>query len=1249
MDRIRYVLDLQVAQSESRYGGIGRSSLDFARAIAKEAGERELWVVLNGLMPDSVESIRASFDGLIPQEHITVFSAPGPVSFNSEANDWRIRAAERLREAFIAGLKPDLVYIPSLIEGYNDNVVTSINSFSSSAPVVVSLHDLIPLLRPDVYLCDPRVKAWYLRKLQALKAADLLLAASESSRCDAVDYLNIPVDKVIAIRQGIDARFRPVALALLEKTAIFQRYQITGPFILCSGAMEPGNICEDFVRGFSLLPPEIRAAYQLVILGKSDTGQRRAFEDHLRKLGLRSDKVLFADCTAHDELASLYSLCSLFVLFSCCQGFGLSALEAMACGAPTIGANTNSIPEVIGRMDALYDPYQPASIADKLQEALTNEGFRESLSNSGLRHTQQFTWQESARNALEAFKETCLRRRVGGSRSSVQVSSRRPLLAYISPLPPQQSGISDYSAELLPELARHYEIEVVVDPAEVSDPWITANFPVRSLQYFRDNSIKYERVLYHFGNSHFHAFMVDMLERQPGTVVLHDFFLGDLIHWMEWQGVKPHGFLKELYASHGYDAIEFERREGRKATIANYPCNRQVLNRAAGIIVHSQFSKMLAERWYGAGVAREWRQIPLLGTVRKSNRLFARGRVGIASDEFLVCSFGFVTPFKLSHRLLAAWLNSELARNPSCQLVFVGDNPQREYAEQLESLIASSGASERIRITGFASSELYRDYLSAADVAVQLRTLSRGETSKAAVDCIAHGIPTIVNAHGSLGELPDGVVAEIPDDFDESQLTAELERLYYDLDYRQMLSISALEHVGTVHHPAHVAALYRDAIEDFAQNHPRLREARLISSIASLTSTTPCEDRDLIATADAIAAQSSWFGPRQLLMDVSGTARDDLKTGIQRVARHILMETIHNPPSGFQPEAIHDLDGFYTYGRRFSLAMLGREPFLGNDPVEVRNGDMFLGLDICTDAVPRERGFFQDLRARNVPIYFVVYDLLPILRPDMFPGNAPDLFRRWLETLCEFATGLICISRSVADELLTWLETERPARVRPLKIGYFHLGADISESASTKGLPADADEVLDAMRLRPSAIAVGTIEPRKGHAQALAAFERLWSEGVQVNLVIVGHEGWNVASLTERMSKHPERGKRLHWLSDASDEMLAQVYANATVLLAASLGEGFGLPLIEGAMHGLPIIARDLPVFREVAAWHAFYFEGESADSLPSALRTWLDLHSHGLAPSSEGLKWLTWGESARQLMEVVMGGRIYREWVPTR
>ena len=1249
LGRIRCVLDLQVAQNESRHGGLGRYSRGFARALASEAGEHEVWVLLSGLMPDSVEPIRAFFDGLIPQERIVVFSAPAPVSFHSEANDWRMRAAERLREAFIANLAPDLVYLPSLIEGFNDNLVASINTLSSAFPTVVSLHDLSPLLHPDVYLRDPRAETWYLRKLQTLKAADLILATSGSTRRDAIDGLSIPEDKVITIRSGIDACFRPMEAAALDKAPIPQRYGITRPFLVCPDAAGSSHGIEDLISGFSLLPQDLRAGYQLLVLGGNDAGRQKELEDCARKLGLLGDEVVFACCTADDELVALYNLCSLVVLPACHQDGGIRAVEAMACGAPTLGANVGSIPEVLGRLEALFDPYRPASLADRLHEALANKDFRESLRTSGLKQAQQFTWESSACKALETFEEVALRRRAADVASSVVVPHGRPLLAYVSPLPPQQSGISDYSAELLPELAQHYEIEVVVQPAEVSDPWITANFPVRDVEYFSANSAKYDRVLYHFGNSPFHSFMFDLLDRQPGTVVLHDFYLGDLINWMEWQEPRPHGFLRELYASHGYDAIEFERREGRKAAIERYPCNRQALNKAAGVIIHSQYSRMLAENWYGVGAAADWRQIPVLGTGRMSSRVDARNRLGLTTDSFLVCCFGLLTPAKLNDRLVAAWLRSELALKSGCQLVFVGQEGYRDYEKQLNNLVAASGVDNRIRITGFAAPELYRDYLSAADIAVQLRTQSRGETSKAVVDCMIHGIPTIVNAHGSLSELPEGVVARIPDSFEDSQLTAELERMYNDVDYRQMMAISALRHVRTIHHPAKIASLYRDAIEDFAHHHPRMRESRLIHSVASMASTVACEDRDLSMTAYAIAAQCSPFGPRQLLLDVSATAREDLKTGIQRVARHTLTEVIRNPPVGFQPETVHDVDGSYTYGRRFTLAMLGRDPFIADDPVEVRSGDVFLGLDLCTDVVPRERHFFEDLRARNIPIYFVVFDLLPILRPEMFPQDASAQFRGWLDALCEFATGLVCISRSVADELLAWLEAEQPARLRPLKIGYFHLGADISESVSTKGFPAGADVVLSAMRARPSVIMVGTIEPRKGHAQALAAFERLWAGGFQGNLVVVGHQGWHVESLTERMCNHPERGKRFFWLPDASDEMLSQVYSSATALLAASVGEGFGLPLIEAARHRVAIIARDIPVFREVAGEHAFYFKGESADSLASSLREWFDLHSRGLAPSPEGLKWLSWKESAQQLMEVALGPRIYRTWLPSR
>ncbi len=174
---------------------------------------------------------------------------------------------------------------------------------------------------------------------------------------------------------------------------------------------------------------------------------------------------------------------------------------------------------------------------------------------------------------------------------------------------------------------------------------------------------------------------------------------------------------------------------------------------------------------------------------------------------------------------------------------------------------------------------------------------------------------------------------------------------------------------------------------------------------------------------------------------------------------------------------------------------------------------------------------------------------------------------------------------------------------------------------------------------------VGTIEPRKGHAQVLSAFERLWAAGVDASLVVVGKEGWGVERLAARLRTHPERGKRLHLLPGVSDEVLLSLYESASVLLAASEGEGFGLPLIEAARHGMPIIARNIPVFHEVAGEHAFYFTGKAPEHLADAISTWLALRERGEAPSSNNMPWLTWAQSATQLMDVILGGRWYARW----
>jgi len=163
---------------------------------------------------------------------------------------------------------------------------------------------------------------------------------------------------------------------------------------------------------------------------------------------------------------------------------------------------------------------------------------------------------------------------------------------------------------------------------------------------------------------------------------------------------------------------------------------------------------------------------------------------------------------------------------------------------------------------------------------------------------------------------------------------------------------------------------------------------------------------------------------------------------------------------------------------------------------------------------------------------------------------------------------------------------------------------------------------------------VGTIEPRKGHEQTLSTFEILCAEGLEVNLVIVGKRGW----LVENLVSHSMLGKRLFWLEGISDEYLEKVYATSTCLIAASEGEGFGLPLIEAAQKSLPIIARDLPVFREVAGEHAFYFNGIQPENLAHAIKTWLELSAHGKAPSSEGIPWLTWKESTKSLLDIITG-----------
>lgn len=960
---MRIILDLQACQAASMHRGIGRYSMALAQAMARNSGGHELHIVLNNQFGDSLAPIRAAFDTLLPRERIKVFDLPAQVAEYDPRNAWRVRAAERVREHYLASLRPDVVHVASLFEGLSDDAVTSCPPGASGHDTAITLYDLIPLLRKDVYLTEPRAASWYYRKLQGLKNAQLLLAISGHSRREGMAALQLPGERIVNISSAVDAMFRPRPMAAEQAAELKARYGLTRQYIMYTGGLDYRKNIEGLIEAYAMLPEALRRQYQLAVVCSMQEMDRHRLQQLATRFHLPPGDLVLTGFVPDDDLLSLYNLTSLFVFPSLQEGFGLPALEAMQCGVPVIGSNSSSIPEVIGRADALFDPTSVADISARMAQVLGDPDFAATLAAHGLEHAKQFSWDASARKALAAFE--ALHAHQGGRRDQAlalagALPGRRPRLAYVSPLPPERSGIADYSAELLPELARHYEIELVLAQASVDEPWLNANFPQRSVAWFDANAQRYDRILYQFGNSAYHEHMFGLLRRHPGVVVLHDFYMSGITNYAAAASPHPNAYCRALYLSHGYRALIDERERGREASVYQYPCNRAVLDHAAGVIVHSHHAKALAEHWYGAGSADDWCMIPLLRVLPgEIDKAAARRQLGIAQDAFLVCSFGMLAPTKCNDRIIDAWLDSELGTDPAARLVFVGENDGFQFGAELAARIHGR---DDIHITGFASQQSYRLYLAAADAAVQLRTRSRGETSATVLDCLAYRLPTIINAHGSAAEVPDAVALKLPDQFTAAELATALLRLRDEAALAGQLARQAGAYMDAVHHPGRIGASYRDAIEAFALHGAHARHRQLLGELADIDAPLAPSQQDLLTTAACVAANRPRPGPAHLLVDVTALA-GAARPADAAASEALLRGLIEAPPPGYRVEPVRYEDGHPRYARRYTLALIGRpELLLDEDGVQPQAGDRMLSFG--PEADPEAA---RALRARGVP------------------------------------------------------------------------------------------------------------------------------------------------------------------------------------------------------------------------------------------------------------------------------------------
>jgi len=368
----------------------------------------------------------------------------------------------------------------------------------------------------------------------------------------------------------------------------------------------------------------------------------------------------------------------------------------------------------------------------------------------------------------------------------------------------------------------------------------------------------------------------------------------------------------------------------------------------------------------------------------------------------------------------------------------------------------------------------------------------------------------------------------------------------------------------------------------------------------------------------------------RLLVDVSAIICHDAQTGIQRVVRAVWSELCNRDGQGFQlvPVYATQSQGYCYAPFDFLESPPVHRPQL---PVRARAGDKFLGLDLSAHVLPKYRRQLRAWRQHGATVHLVVYDLLPLLKPAWFNSRASAHFRNWFNLLAEDADQAICISKQVSRDVRDRLRECSPGSA--LSIVNMKMGGDIANSRPSEGICQEVSDLLDRLRFRPGILMVGTIEPRKAYDTALAAFEHLWRDpgGEVPDLVIVGKAGWKTLALQKRLRAHPEHGRRLHWLDRVTDEGLCRLYESCRGLFVTSHGEGFGLPLVEAITHQRPVLARDLPVFREQNLPNVLYFEDDRPTALGERLLGLMRTHP---LPANAQLDLPTWSDSVGDLLE---------------
>ena len=402
-------------------------------------------------------------------------------------------------------------------------------------------------------------------------------------------------------------------------------------------------------------------------------------------------------------------------------------------------------------------------------------------------------------------------------------------VAVLTPLPPETSGIADYSAELLPALAAHFAIDVFTAEPSAADESLRSAFSIHPYDQLpaRDDERRYDAVVYQIGNSagHHGPIYRALLER-PGIVVLHEYMLHNLIRDLAAAGGGRGEFIEEMRYCYGQSGLAMASRLLHANDLPErwrFPLFERVVDLAAAVIVHGTTTR---DRVLKSRPAARIEVVPhhlsLHGTEPASFETRARfcAELGVDPASFLVASFGHLTATKHLDVSLRAFARVR-QRHPDAVYLLVGE-VSHAY-DELEELLAGE-LGRGVVTTGRVELERLLELMATCDVAVNLRGPTGGETSGACLRLLGLGRPIVVNDVGWFSEIPDDCCAKIRagDDEQEALLTF-LHALADDEALRLQLGRNAAEWASSHHRLEDSASGYAELIHEVAARPPVLR------------------------------------------------------------------------------------------------------------------------------------------------------------------------------------------------------------------------------------------------------------------------------------------------------------------------------------------------------------------------------------------------------------------------------------------